>query len=115
MRELAVILENGAPVYWHEPANATAGSIPDSRDFFNELWSRRDRDIAVAHLHPWEGYAIPSSVDLETFEAIDLAFGRHIGQMVVTFTHIWGSGPLSHEDLKGASWIEEMRRKGGKT
>lgn len=111
MRELAVILVDGAPVYWHEPADATSTYIPDSRAFFDELWSRRDQSIAVAHLHPWSGRAVPSSIDLETFEALDIAFGRHIEQYVVTFDDAWSSVV---RDVLPTSWLDELRARGKK-
>ena len=88
-REVAVVIaQDGTPLYWHVPPDASGAAIPDSQDLWAVIWSNRDRILGVAHTHPWDGKAWPSTTDLTTFDAIERALGRGLTWWVVTFTEV---------------------------
>lgn len=84
----AVIAKDHRVLYWHVPAGATAGSLPDSRELWDVLWEHRDEIAGFAHVHPWIGDAAPSSIDLSTFAAVELGLGRPLSWWIVTFTDV---------------------------
>jgi len=79
MMEAGVVIDrDGEPIHWHVPAGRTAGSLPDSRELWDVLWSNRDRLAGVAHSHPGGGIPGPSHEDVTTFSAVELALGRRL-------------------------------------
>jgi hypothetical protein len=79
MMEAAVVIdEAGEPIHWHVPPGRTAGSLPDSRQLWDVLWTNRERLRGVAHSHPGGGKPGPSWEDITTFSAVELALGRRL-------------------------------------
>jgi len=75
--ETGVVLNlHGEPIYWHVPAERSFAFLPDSRDLWDVLWSRRDEVGGFAHTHPGEGMPAPSSTDVTTFGAIESGLGK---------------------------------------
>lgn len=126
MMETALVFDlNGKTIYWHEPAGRTSGSLPDSQDLWDVLWENRHRLGGVAHTHPWNGPAVPSTTDVTTFAAVEKGLGKHLLWPVVTFNDVlyvvrnplyeqggamWtAAGPLTFE-VEG---IDELRYRSG--
>lgn len=87
MIETGVLVDrNHAPLLWHVPPGASQGSLPDSRDLWDVIWENRERVLGFAHVHPWDGQAAPSNVDLTTFDAVERALGRPLEWWIVTFS-----------------------------
>lgn len=85
MMEAAIVFDNLSRTLWaHLPPGRSAGGLPDSRDLWEVLWAMRHVAAGVAHLHPWEGQAVPSHEDLTTFSAVDRALGLRLYWPVVT-------------------------------
>ncbi len=85
MIELAFVFgEAGNILHWHEPLGCTSGSIPDDRNLWDVLWSRRNVLGGVAHIHPGSGMPQPSHTDVTTFSAIERALGRHLMWPIAT-------------------------------
>lgn len=79
----AVIGRGGSVLYWHVPEDREFAYLPDSASLWRFLWERRDEISGIAHTHP-AGYTHPSSEDLSTFKAVDLALGKSLDWYVVT-------------------------------
>lgn len=87
--EAALVFDKeGKTMVWHIPEGSSAGSIPDSRSLWEFLMENKDRIGGVAHTHPWEGAAWPSSTDVTTFSAIERGLGKRFVWPVVTFSEI---------------------------
>ena len=85
--EVAMVFDrSGRVLYWHEPADRTGGSLPDSRSLWDVLWENRENLGGVAHTHPWNGEAHPSGTDLSTFASIEAGLGRYLLWPIVTMT-----------------------------
>lgn len=85
MMEAAVVLDrNWRPLYFHMPPGRTEGSLPDSPELWEVLWSHRDRLLGVAHSHPGGGVPSPSRTDVTTFAAIEAGFGSRLIWPIVT-------------------------------
>lgn len=94
MREAGVLLDLEAkPLYWHVPANRSAGSLPDSSDLWKVFWENRNNILGFAHSHPGKGVPSPSYEDITTFSAIELALGKRLTWWIIS------------EDLEGVVWI----------
>ena len=78
----AVIGKNDKPLIWHQPNDASGGSLPDSRalwEFFLKNW----KDIrGFAHSHP-EGFYDPSWTDITTFAGIELGLDLRFDWWIV--------------------------------
>lgn len=89
MLETGLVFDrDGNTLYWHEPKNRTAGSLPDSDALWDVLWEHRKNLGGVAHTHPWNGSAAPSTTDLATFNAIERGLGIRLLWPVVTFNRV---------------------------
>lgn len=89
MIETAVVFDcDGKVIHWHEPQGRSGGSLPDSRKLWDVLWENREILGGVAHTHPWNGSANPSSTDLTTFAAIETGLGKTLVWPVVTFDEV---------------------------
>lgn len=116
MTECALVFDTDyRTLYVHLPRNRTAGFIPDSPDLWRVLWECRDVVGGVAHIHPWEGQAMPSLEDLTTFDAIQRGLGKLLKWPIVTLNH----SILWHDDLK-IDWnvdgiVTPLRYLAGKT
>lgn len=122
MLEVAMVFDlGGAVIHWHEPPGRSRTFIPDSRDLWDILWAHRSRLGGVAHTHPWSGEALPSGIDLSTFEAVDRGIGRHLYWHIETLTNgntfrrtMGGytvSAPLFDGTERWKSNIQELRRR----
>lgn len=93
--------KHGCLIHWHLPEGRTGGSLPDSRTLWDVLWTNRDLLGGVAHTHPWNGSAGPSSTDVTTFAAVEKGLGQRLVWPIVTFTEVgyyeWvGPGKLDY-------------------
>lgn len=122
MREAAVllVLEHGdwVPVHWHTP-DFSAGAIPDSRDFWEVIWSYRNAEaLGIAHSHPGVGYPSPSSEDVTTFAAVEAGLGRRLFWWILSYDHVVlciHAGPGQHAYRThltpdtGSPWMDRLR------
>ncbi|HHO53965.1 MAG TPA: hypothetical protein ENK18_24615 [Deltaproteobacteria bacterium] len=122
MIEVAVVLDRQhRPLHWHEPPDADAAALPDSRDLWEALWAARAQLSGVAHSHLHRGRPAPSWTDLTTFAACEAGLGVRLSWWIVTlddascFTH---RGPGRYDytgrtaiDQETAAWIAELRRR----
>ena len=84
LREVAVAFDmNGHSLVWN--ISNVAQAIPDSREFWEGVWIVRSRLGGIAHTHPWNGEAIPSSTDIRSFAGWEAAVGRRLSWWIVTF------------------------------
>lgn len=89
MLEAALAFDKyGKTLCTHRPVGCTAGYIPHSRRFFEWLYENTDQVVGVAHLHPFEGRAMPSQEDITTFSAIELGLDKRLIWPIVTLTNV---------------------------
>ncbi len=69
---------NHHPLFWHEPADASAVQLPDSQSLWHHIWQAHQAKqlLGFAHSHPGAGVPHPSHEDITTFAAIEAALGR---------------------------------------
>lgn len=72
------------PIFWHLPKDRTGGSLPDSRELWDQIWNNRDRVLGFAHTHPGSGRPEPSYEDVTTFAAIEMALGKRLVWWIVS-------------------------------
>ena len=102
--ELALVFDKeGNTIAWHEPEGRTSCFIPDSDAHWDSLWDNRHRLGGTAHIHPWDGKAHPSFIDLTTWAAFEGGLGRRTW-VIVTYTdevhYRWvGPGRLDYAGL----------------
>lgn len=121
--ETAVVLNrNWRPIHFHTPAGRTGGSLPDSHDLWEVLWTNRASLLGVAHSHPGGGIPAPSHTDVTTFAAVEAALGVRLIWPIATSdfvgAFVWkGPGPhdyveweqrLKTEHLR--AWVHELLR-----
>lgn len=121
--ETAVVLDRDwHPIHFHTPSGRTGGSLPDSHDLWEVLWTNRGNLLGVAHSHPGGGVPGPSQTDVTTFAAIEAALGVRLIWPIVTSdfagAFVWrGPGPhdyaeweqrLKTEHLR--AWVHELLR-----
>ncbi len=120
---------------WHLPEGRTAGSIPDTRMLWDNLWTNKETVIGFAHSHPGGGEPSPSMTDLTTFLAVENGLGKYLTWWVISSTHVteWKRGAsapdpessterpraalpvyegkiLSEQDCLALPWLPELRR-----
>jgi len=114
----------GVPIFWHVPPDRGQGSLPDSRPLWDVLWENRDSLGGVAHTHPWNCSAWPSSIDVTTFAAVEAGLGKRLVWPIVTFTEVgycrWvGPGRLDYGTVEHRRFrihrehIERLRQLSG--
>lgn len=119
MQETGLVFDReGRTIGWHEPEGRTGGSLPDTDEHWEMLWENRHRLGGVAHVHPWDGPARPSSIDLHTYSAIERGLGRRFLWPVVTFTEVmyvaWDETSQQYSSVAPhitIADIEELRRR----
>lgn len=79
---------NGNFIHWHVPPDRSSGYLPDSRSLWEVLWENRTFLGGVAHTHPWNGEAHPSTTDTTTFAAIEAGLGKRLVWPIVTFSEV---------------------------
>jgi len=80
-----VFNRHGGVIAWHVPEDRSAGFLPDSPTLWQILWANRVELGGFAHTHPGEGIASPSTTDVTTFAAIELALGKRLVWPILTF------------------------------
>lgn len=118
MIEVGVVISGlGEPIFWHQPAGRTGGSIPDTRELWDVLWEARDTVKGFAHSHPGGGVPGPSWTDVTTFAAIEAALGRRLDWWITSSERLvvlnW-QGPGRHTYrseviLSEPDWASELR------
>ena len=78
-----VIGKNNKPLIWHEPQNASGGSLPDSRALWEFFLNNWQNIRGFAHSHP-NGCSYPSHTDITTFAAIELGLDLRFEWWIVT-------------------------------
>lgn len=118
--EAAVVIDlDWQPIYYHTPLARTGGSLPDSHDLWEILWTNRHRLLGVAHSHPGGGIPGPSHTDVTTFAAVEAGLGVRLVWPIITVdamrAFIWqGPDRLVYEEgavitLRMAeSWVAEL-------
>lgn len=81
MREVLLLLGEEDVVLWSD-ASGSAVSLPDSRTRWEQIWSRREQIVEIAHSHPVGPQAF-SREDETTMAALVTALGRPITFSVV--------------------------------
>lgn len=81
-REVCFILGADDAVLWSDASDSPV-ALPDSRERWEAIWSRRDAIVEIAHTHPLGGAAF-SQIDETTMEALNSALGRALTYSVVT-------------------------------
>lgn len=120
MIEAGVVIDSDHnPIHWHLPPGRSSGALPDSQELWDVLWKNCGNMLGFAHTHPWYGTPHPSSTDLSTFRAVELALGRRLFWWIVTFDQIayalWDEKLQQYEVRAiggdNISWLEELRRR----
>lgn len=81
MREVLLLLGEGEVVLWSDASDSPV-ALPDSRARWEEIWSRREQIVEIAHSHPVGPQAF-SREDETTMVALVSALGRPITFSVV--------------------------------
>ena len=81
LREVLLLIGEDDVVLWSD-ASESPVALPDSRPRWEQIWSRRDRIIEIAHSHPVGPQAF-SREDETTMAALVTALGRPITFSVV--------------------------------
>jgi hypothetical protein len=80
-REVCFLLGKGGEILWSD-ASTSPVLLPDSRDRWEAIWSRKDELAEIAHSHPVGPLAF-SHEDETTMAALDDALGRRLVFSVV--------------------------------
>lgn len=123
MLETAVVIDNlGCAIHWHVPAGRTVGSLPDSSDLWDVLWTHRSTLLGVAHTHPGAGAPLPSLEDVTTFAAVEAGLGVRLTWWIASrdqlaaFRH---AGPGKYDytaaavDERSPEWLARLRALSG--
>lgn len=115
-----VIGEGNLPIHWHTPLGSSSGGIPCSLPLWEVIWKHRDVVVGFAHSHPGDGVPAPSSEDLSTFSAVELALGRRLTWWIVTedsFAAFRWQGPDAYQykgypiaDTAESQWVKDLRK-----
>lgn len=112
-REVCFLIGKDDEVLWSD-ASRSPVALPDSRERWEAIWSRREAIVEIAHTHPLGGAAF-SNEDLTTMEALDSALGRKLVYSVVTPTKMLRRTP-NDEGFTDAlvedepPWTADIRR-----
>ena len=82
MREVCFLIGAGETVLWSDASNSPV-AMPDARERWTAIWSRREQLVEIAHSHP-NGLAGFSATDETTMEALTSALGRTLRFSVIT-------------------------------
>lgn len=81
LREVLLLIGEDDVVLWSDTSDSPV-ALPDSRARWEQIWSRRDRIVEIAHSHPVGPQAF-SREDETTMAALVTALGRPITFSVV--------------------------------
>lgn len=85
MIEAGVLLDlEGQPLHWHLPPGRSGGTLPDSRDLWDVIWSNRLNIAGFAHSHPGSGVPGPSYTDITTFAAVEAGLGQRLDWWIIS-------------------------------
>ena len=112
-REVCFLIGPDETVLWSD-ASTSPVALPDSRERWEAIWSRREQLVEIAHTHPLGG-AHFSSTDETTMAALNSALGRAPIYSVVTPTQMLRRLPdegEGHEDglVDDEPWWTELIR-----
>lgn len=113
-----LIAKDGSPLYWHLPADRSAGALPDSQDLWEVIWENRRNLLGFAHSHPGSGLPGPSMEDITTFIAIESALARRLVWWITSsdqLVHVNWIGPekfsyLVTPSIEEPAWLAELRK-----
>lgn len=123
--EAGVLLDlQGQALHWHLPPGRTSGSLPESPDLWDVIWTNRDNISGFAHSHPGGGVPGPSFTDVTTFAAIEAGLAARLDWWIASEDGLalyrWkGPDRLSYSDYPGLvvshifqapAWLTELRR-----
>ena len=111
-REVCFLIGKDDEVLWSD-ASRSPVALPDSRERWEAIWSRRDAIVEIAHTHPLGGAKF-SHEDLTTMDALDSALGRKLVYSVVTPTQMLRrvpNGEAFTDELVEAEppWVARIR------
>lgn len=91
MKEVCFLIDARGAVLWSD-VGSSAVAIPDSRERWEAIWSRRHEIVAIAHSHPVGPLAF-STEDETTMEALTSALGKPL-----RFSVVAPAGMLERQD-----------------
>ena len=112
MREVCFLIGEDDAVLWSDASDSPV-ALPDSKQRWEAIWSRRNELREIAHSHPVGPLAF-SHEDETTMSALIAALGR-----ALRFSVVAPSGMIRREDGRdvrvGAepAWAAELRRASG--
>lgn len=111
-REVCFLIGATGTVLWSDASDSPL-ALPDSRDRWEAIWSRRAELHEIAHSHPL-GPEQFSAEDVSTMHALDAALGRRCRFSLVTPTQYLVRGE-SDEAITTAppGWVDALRRASG--
>lgn len=111
-REVCFLIGANDTVLWSDASDSPL-ALPDSRERWEAIWSRRAELQEIAHSHPL-GPEQFSAEDVSTMHALDDALGRRCRFSLVTPTQYLLRGP-GDEAIAAAApgWVEALRRASG--
>jgi hypothetical protein len=111
-REVCFLIGAKHEVLWSD-ASSSPLALPDSRERWEAIWSRRDRLVEICHSHPLGPEAF-SAEDRSTMAALDDALGKKLRFSLVTPTQYLVRGPAD-EALAQAPppWVDALRAASG--
>jgi hypothetical protein len=80
-REVCLLVGKDGSILWSD-ASATPLALPDRRERWEAIWSRRDALELIVHSHPFGPRAF-SHEDETTMQALDAALGRPLKYAVL--------------------------------
>jgi len=112
-REVCFLIGKDDQVLWSD-ASRSPVALPDSRERWEAIWSRREDIVEIAHTHPLGGARF-SNEDLTTMGALDSALGRKLVYSVVTPTKMLRRTPDGEAFIdviveSEPPWVNDIRR-----
>ena len=96
-REVCFLIGVKETVLWSD-ASSSPVALPDSRQRWEAVWSRREQLVEIAHTHPLGG-AHFSAEDESTMLAIDSGLGKKLRYSVVTPDAMLRRDPVNGDGL----------------
>ncbi|MDP1829778.1 MAG: Mov34/MPN/PAD-1 family protein [Archangium sp.] len=111
-REVCFLIGAEETVLWSD-ASESPLALPDSRERWEAIWSRRSELVEICHSHPL-GPECFSAEDLSTMQALDDALGRRCRFSLVTPTQYLVRG-LENEACAATppGWVAALRLASG--
>jgi len=111
-REVCFLIGADGEVLWSD-ASSSPLALPDSRERWEAIWSRRDQLVEICHSHPLGPEAF-SAEDRSTMAALDDALGKQLRFSLVTPTQYLVRGPADEALAEPApKWVEALRAASG--